>query len=195
MSSAETYPKDDGFSLVELIVSIMVSSIILVAVGSLLFNSWRTQEEVTSMTQATNSGQLMGAMIERAIRNAEEIDTGSASTDVLIVRTCLGSGDDPPNESLKYQGFAVTADPSSGTEHASRDIIRFATSNTPLLADPTSWPEWQPHVHVTGWDITSPATGVVNYTFEVETDSAPVQITGTVKMRSQSQSLEDGCWS
>ena len=73
-----------GLSLIELIVGILVSSIILVAIATVLINSWLTQSDVLSTSEATNRGQVVSSSIERAMRNALYFE---ASGSELWVRT------------------------------------------------------------------------------------------------------------
>src|SRR6186713_108319 len=66
----EPVADDAGLGLIELIVALLVSSVVLIAVATILVNSWLTQQDVTSTTEATTRGQLIGQNIERAMRNA-----------------------------------------------------------------------------------------------------------------------------
>ena len=70
-----------GLGLIELIVALLVSTIVLIAVATILVNSWLTQQDVTSTTQATTRGQLIGQSIERAMRNAVAFDISPDGSD------------------------------------------------------------------------------------------------------------------
>ena len=72
-----------------MIVALLVSTVVLIAVATILVNSWLTQQDVTSTTEATNRGQLIGQSIERAMRNAVAFDI-SPDGRMLRVHTTLG---------------------------------------------------------------------------------------------------------
>ena len=62
--------KDAGLSLIELIVSVVVSMIVLAGIATVFVNSWLAQSDVLSTSEATNRGQLVGSAVEKAMRNA-----------------------------------------------------------------------------------------------------------------------------
>ena len=165
---------DSGLSLIELLVAIVLGGILVTAILSIFINSWRTQDEVTSVTQATNRGQLVGSMIERAVRNSLFIEVNGAG-DELRVRTSFDG------TSMKCQGFKIAP---TG--------VRLATSSTGIG---TTWPAWQPAIRTTGstpyFTLTN---GVLTYTFDVQTESAPVRISGDVAVRSDQETGNGGCW-
>ncbi|MBB6391632.1 type II secretion system protein [Microbacterium thalassium] len=169
---------DGGLGLIELIVAVVVSGVLLVAIASIFFNSWKAQEEVTSVTQATNRGQVVGSAIERAVRNGVYYEVSGSGT-ILRVSTSLG-GD------LKCQGFRLTAD---GT-------AQFATGSSSLPANATSWADWQDGIRSQGstpyFDDSVP--GVIAYAFEIDTDSTPVRFAGKVSPRSVQEGDSDSCW-
>ena len=69
-----TEADDAGLGLIELVVSILVSTLVLIGVGSILVNAWITQGNVTTTNQATSRGQVIASSIERAMRNAVHFD-------------------------------------------------------------------------------------------------------------------------
>ena len=168
---------DDGLGLIELIVAIVVSGIVVVAIATIFVSSWRTQEQVTSVTQATNRGQLVASTIERAMRNALYFDVTESGT-VLRVSTSL-TGD------LKCQGFRLT-DPGAQL-----------TTDPSLLTSPnTAWPSWQTGITKQG---TAPyfartAANSLTYTFKITTDASPVTFSADVAPRSVQEVGSDGCW-
>ncbi|WES65699.1 prepilin-type N-terminal cleavage/methylation domain-containing protein [Microbacter sp. GSS18] len=167
-----------GLGLIELIVAVVVAGIVVAAMATILVNSWRTQEDVTSVTQATNRGQVVSSAIERAVRNALFYQVSDGGT-VLRVSTSLEG-------SLKCQGFRLIAD---GAAH-------FTTSATALNATLSTWPDWQDGIRPQGtmpfFDDSAP--GTVSYAFEIETDSAPVRFSGEVGPRSVQEGNPDSCW-
>ncbi|WP_349427780.1 hypothetical protein [Microbacterium sp. LWS13-1.2] len=168
---------DDGLGLIELIVAIVVSGIVIIAIATIFVNSWRTQEQVTSVTQATNRGQLVSSTIERAMRNALFFDVTESGT-VLRVSTSL-TGD------LKCQAFRIT-DPGA----------QFTTDSGTLSSPNTAWPTWQTGITKEG---TTPyfvrtTANSLTYTFKITTDAAPVTFSADIAPRSIQEAGSDGCW-
>lgn len=168
---------DEGLGLIELIVSIVISGIVIAAVATILVNSWRTQEQVTTVTQATNRGQLVSSTVERAMRNALFFDVTESGT-VLRVHTSL-TGD------LKCQGFRMTD-----------AAAQFSGASVALISPNTAWPSWQSGVSKQGttpYFFRTPA-GSLTYTFKITTDAAPVTFSGDVAPRSEQDTGSGGCW-
>jgi prepilin-type N-terminal cleavage/methylation domain-containing protein len=168
---------DDGLGLIELIVAIVVSGIVVAAIATIFVNSWRTQEQVTSVTQATNRGQVVGSTIERAMRNALYFDVTESGT-VLRVRTSLDG-------SLKCQGFRITDTAAQLTTHASV----LASSNT-------TWATWQTGITQQGSTpyFARTTAGSLTYSFRMSTDASPVSFSGHAEPRSVQETGSGGCW-
>ena len=185
MTMYTPHDDDDGLGLIELIVAIVVSGIVLIAIVSIFINSWRTQEQVATVTEATNRGQVIGSAIERAMRNALWFDVpASYGGDVLVVSTSLEGAS-------KCQGFRFTAGgaPDFGAAQLSMDEVA-------LSGDPTNWPEWKSGVAKQG---TTPffrktVDGTLAYAFQIETDAAAVEFSSDIAPRSTQAAGSDGCW-
>ncbi|QKJ19702.1 PilW family protein [Microbacterium hominis] len=174
--SAHRDRDDAGLGLIELIVAIVVSGIVVGAIVMIFVNSWKTQEEVTSVSQATTRGQLIGSTIERAMRNAIEFEVSSGGTE-LRVRTTLDG-------SLRCQGFRLTA-----------DSARFTTSSGALTGDASAWPAWQTGIAARGTTAFFAAAGdTVTYTFDITTESAPVRFAGEASTRTPTTGVSSPCW-
>lgn len=171
---------ESGFSLVELIIALLVSMIVIIGAATILVNSWLTQQDVTSTTEATTRGQLMGSTIERAMRNAKgfQLTPSDDSAIELRVWTSLGGN-------RTCQAFQLDV-----------GQARIASS-TSTLPDPSSWGDWEVGVQRQG---TSPffrriGATTVEYTFQLETTSAPVPFSGEAKMRTIVDPGETSpCW-
>lgn len=166
---------DDGISLIELIVYVLVASVLLLATAAILTNSWSTQRNVTNVTNATNRGQVMTSTIERAMRNAIAFDV-SADGSTLVVHTSLIG-------SLACQGFSL------GTGE-SRMSLKAST-----LGASSTWPVWQPGIAQRGSTPFFAETGTtVAYTFDITTTAAPVRFSGQAAARSASTGVSAPCW-
>lgn len=166
---------DDGISLIELIVYVLIASVLLLATAAILSNSWSTQRNVTNVTNATNRGQVMTSTIERAMRNAIAFDV-SVDGSTLLVHTSLTG-------SLACQGFSLVTGES-----------RMSLSPTALGASST-WPVWQPGVAQRGSTPFFAETGTtVAYTFDITTTAAPVRFAGQAAARSAATGVSAPCW-
>ena len=76
---------DDGITLMELVVTSMLSVIILLIVGSLLINGLRGQHSVTAITTATNDSQLIATTIQADIRNSTAVKTTAVGSDQFVI--------------------------------------------------------------------------------------------------------------
>jgi hypothetical protein len=187
-----------GVSMVEMIVYMMLSLIVATAAGVILANTWKTQNSVTTTTQATNSGQSFGAAMERAVRNAIDLSL-SADQQVLWVHTTLAG-------QQECQAFALV----DGT-------LWMSQTTGPIPASPTAtshagWAQWRNAV--TG-AYTDPATGLpvlfdpvvggtglegapaIVFAFNIATNGAPVHISGEAKPRTAYMGgvSSSPCWS
>lgn len=179
MSHAESIGDSEaGLSLVELIVVILITGIFMGAVAMIFVNSWRTQEDVVSVSEATDRGQLVSSAVERAVRNAVAVDVSNADGGTTLrVRTTLGGA-------LACQGFFLV----DGGSH-------WTTGPGALGATPSAWPAWTDGVVQQGSNpfFVLTADGVVEYAFDVTTESSPVRFRGEVSPRSLAEGSSP-CW-
>ncbi len=106
----------------------------VVAIATIFVNSWRTQEQVTSVTQATNRGQVVGSTIERAMRNALYFDVTESGT-VLRVRTSL-DGEPEVSGFPDYRRGSPTHHGRQRTGFAEHDVGDLADRNHTAGLDP-----------------------------------------------------------
>ncbi|MFE5410703.1 PilW family protein [Microbacterium sp. NPDC056569] len=175
--TCEARRNDAGLGLIELIVAVVVSGIVIAAVATIFINSWKTQEQVTSVTQATNRGQLVSSTVERAMRNALFFDV-TESGSVLRVRTSL-TGD------MRCQGFRLTD-----------AAAQFTVDAAALPLPNTAWPVWKSGLAKQGSTpyFVRTAGGSLSYTFQISTNAAPVTFSGDVATRSEQETGSGGCW-
>lgn len=168
---------DEGFSLVELIIYIFLTALISVVIGTILINTWTTQSNVSTVTQATDRGQLVSSTVERAMRNAVEFAVTDGGT-TLMVRTTLPG-------SQACQGFRLTGGPGTA-------LMKIASNG---LGTPSGWPTWQSGIVQQGTTPFFADTGAsLAYAFNIQTKSAPVQFKGQVSVRNPSPLGSSPCW-
>lgn len=164
MTTERTRSDDDGLSLIELVIYIVVLGIIMSGVIMIFVNTWRAQAAVTSQTEATSKGQLAASEIEKAMRNAIDF---TVTDDTLLVNTSF-TGDH------KCQGFYVD---SSGLHMALR---------APSAGAATGWPVWQQAVARVGGLPVFAALGSENgisYQFNATNESGATRFSGVAYMR------------
>ncbi|MDF2470340.1 MAG: hypothetical protein K0Q61_2712 [Rhodococcus erythropolis] len=162
---------DAGLSLIELIVAIVVSGVVMVGIVMVFVNSWKAQENVLSVSEATNRGQLVGSSIEKAVRNAVYVNAPDSAT--LLIRTSLD------DECFGFHiGGALNEDGEAIT------TIRTISGGKPLPAI-GDWPIWTPELELDTSNSSLTKVGTtVNYVLVIETEAAPVRIQGEVSQRS-----------
>ena len=164
---------DAGVTLIELIIYVLLLSLVLGGLAMILINSWRTQQNVLSETEATNRGQLVSSSIERAVRNGLAIEV--TGNDTLKVRTSLAG-------ERECQGFSLAGDNAT---------MRMTSGSLG-----TGWPQWQDGITaIPGQPFLERDGTSVTYAFEFATTGAPVRFVGTVAARSLDPTgVTSPCW-
>jgi Tfp pilus assembly protein PilW len=180
----DTKEADDfGLGLIELLVGILVSTIVLIGVGTILVNSWLTQSDVLSTSEATNRGQLVSSSVEKAMRNALFFDVRPGGTELVVHTSFTGN--------RQCQAF-----------HLADDIAEMKTSEIDI--DLQAWGTWLEADTDRGWQALVAQSGstpffvktgeTLTYTFDIETDSAPVRFRGEASTRSVGTWGSSPCW-
>ena len=150
---------------------------VLGATALILVNSWITQRNVTSVTDATNRGQTMSSTIERAMHNALDFEV-SLDGRTLRVRTSLEG-------ELRCQGF-----------HISGGSARWVIADQDLPTSTSAWTVWETGVAQRGTTaFFVPGGDGLTYTFDIKTDTAPVRFGGQTAARSALSGESSPCWS
>lgn len=161
-------PDDAGLSLIELIVVVVILGILSGVIVMILVNSWNTQEDVNSTTVATNEGQVYASSIERAVRNAVDIQVTGGS--LLQVRTTLPG-------SRECQSFQITASAGTGDAAFMASAAAAPAWAGPMISENVANIGTDPY-----FDFTE-ETGSVTYAFQIDTESAPALFRGTIAAR------------
>lgn len=181
-TDASLHDDDAGLTLIELIVGIVVSTIVLIGVGTIMINSWLAQNDVLSTTEATNRGQFVSSSIERAMRNALDFEVRAGGSQLWVHTTYT--------DHRECQAFQLT------------DGVAEMKMGAPSI-DALAWGRWLDAADYSGFevDVNVPGTGAfaqsgdtLEYDFSIATDSAPVQFSGEASIRAGEEG-SGGCWS
>lgn len=78
---------DSGFSLIELLVYISLSTVILAIVGGILINGLRVETQVRDGIESTTTAQLVTQSLGRGVRNASALEVSNPSAGTTLLRT------------------------------------------------------------------------------------------------------------
>lgn len=138
---AEPLDKDDGITLVELLVYTILLAIVLIITGSLLISTLHSQRTVREQTEASTTGQVALRLIERSVRNSVTHEMPNDFDNNLLV-TKVRVGQDPTLPS-SWECRAWLFDPDTGDLR----FVRVPATGTPLTAGLT------PPVDTSGWEL------------------------------------------
>lgn len=87
---------DDGYTLVELLIYIVLSVVVLLIVGGIFLNSVNAERMVRGVNGATNSGQVAAQSVTNGVRNSSNIKlTAPAAGTQLLMTRSVGSAATP----------------------------------------------------------------------------------------------------
>ncbi|MCU1599052.1 MAG: hypothetical protein JWQ47_2791 [Glaciihabitans sp.] len=119
--------RDDGFTLVELMVACVVMAIVLAAVGGLMVSLITTPRSVTARENASSSAQLAMRSIQIGVRNSSDflLTSPNGADQLLVARTA-------------QSGSTIVWVCSAWYYSASDRSIRYLSSPTAIPIAPTS---------------------------------------------------------
>ena len=119
---------DVGFTLVELLVTMLLFALVLAAAGALLLNGLNSQRDVVGTGQASNDAQVAISSMERAIRNSSQGGL-SVSATTLVAHT--GGGDTTMTTTWRCQAWTYV--PPVGGETTGRIFSKRGPAGTKLV--------------------------------------------------------------
>jgi len=115
---------DDGLTLVEIIVTVVIGGLFLGLLGALFANGLIAQQQATARDRATGYANVLGASLGSSLRNATSDVTVSADGQAVVAKVVTGEGDWEcrawlvgPDGSVHYAAVAKELAPLS-MEHA-----------------------------------------------------------------------------
>lgn len=124
MNDRKSSGSANGFTLIELLVYMMLIGLVLAIVGTMMINTLRTSKTTTSVTEASNAGQLVAHSVEKGIRNSSDflLLSPAGNDQFLIARTAMGDA----TLTWKCAAWYYSA--------AGEGSIRYKISDTAILA-------------------------------------------------------------
>ncbi|SBS74120.1 type II secretion system protein J [uncultured Microbacterium sp.] len=118
---------DEGISLVELIVAVIVSSLIAGLLTMVFINGWTTQQKSIARDSATGQANVLTSTMANALRNATSIRVSGAGTRIDAVVT-KPSASFSGTWTWECRAWVLTD-----------QSIRYSAGATPRGADPSGW--------------------------------------------------------
>jgi len=125
-----------GYTLAEMIVVSLVTTIILLAIGGMYISTIQAQRTVSMLTGTTDSAQLAARSIDAGVRNGVEIRPLASGVDggqLLLVCTATAG------EVIDYRWQAWYYSPSGVGEIRTRTFFRTGAPSIPSSAELESW--------------------------------------------------------
>lgn len=146
--------EDDGFTLIELIISSAIGLLVLVMVGTLLIQSIRVQTRVQTTTQSTSAGQLVVASISKGVRTSTSISSLTTAAGTLLTTTTL---DSTGAVSCSYSGWYYST--ASGSIYSKKSA---APITAPAITSSTPSPGAAVVYSLPGWTLLTSGVNAVS---------------------------------
>lgn len=187
---------EQGFTLVELMISTSLTIIVLVITGGILISGLRTQEIARTVTNAANTAQQIVHSVQAGVKNASAITVNSdpvTGTQLLLVRTVSS---DPTSTAPSCQAWYYT--PANGGAVYTKKTTPAATITVPSGGPQGVWTILgsgvSPADPTTGKVFNAPNGGRVELKFDVAAGSHPYVLINTMTYNSQSTSTSAPCF-
>jgi len=188
--------RDDGISLVELIVAMSLLALVLAIAGGVLINGLKTQQTTNAVTNAANTAQQIASSIQSGVRNATAVVVTSdetVGTQLLIVRKV---GVDPSSTAASCQAWYYT--PLNGGSVYTRTSSPAAAIAVPIGEPDVSWSLLgtgvSPADTVTGRVFNAPTGSRVDIKFNVSAGTHPYVLINTTTYTPQMTTVSSPCF-
>ncbi|QEO09226.1 PulJ/GspJ family protein [Protaetiibacter larvae] len=135
-SRAMTLREDRGVTMAEMLVVMLITTMILLAVGSMYIGTLRVEQTVVALSGSTNGAQLVARSIDDGVRNGVElrpIATGTDGGQLLVVCTAGAQA------AISYKWQAWYYSPTGDGELRTKS---FTTGLPPVVPDAAALETW-----------------------------------------------------
>lgn len=170
-----------GVTMVEMLVVMLITGMILIAIGGMFISTLQVQRTVLALSEATNTAQLVARSVDDGVRNGVElrpVGTGTDGGQLLVVCTASAS-----SATAKYSWQAWYWSPLGGGSLRTRI---FDPGPPPVVPDATTLASWTllltnvtPYGAATVFSVDPARPGAVDVHFSTfgddDTDATTIQ--------------------
>lgn len=187
---------EKGFTLIEFLITSVLSVIVITITGGILINGLRTHEMTQTVTDAAVTAQQIVRSVQAGIKNASAISVTTdplTGTQLLLARTI---GTDPNSTQASCQAWYYTPE-AGGAVYTKR------TTPAELISLPAGGPSgvWMvlgtgvtPSDPETGKVFNAPSGGRVELKFDVKAGAHPYVLINTMTYSAQSPTVSSPCF-
>jgi prepilin-type N-terminal cleavage/methylation domain-containing protein len=121
--------RDDGFTLVELLITVALFTVVLAVTGTILVSALTVQSGVGSLGTASNGAQLVVRSLQRGVGNASAFKAEAPTADGQLLRARVAVGGTSGAPTFKCVAWYYSA---------TRSTIRTTSSTTAAVPVPTA---------------------------------------------------------
>lgn len=172
--------RDDGLTLVELLVYSILLAMVLLIVGSIMISTLGIERIVRESTTTTSDAQLAATAIEAGVRNSTAVQLTDIGDDQLLVARTAGT--DPATLSWRCEAWYFSK--SAGTIRTTATTSDSAPITVPA-SEPTSWTLLASNIEppASGVTFTHSGNSVTIYFQGITADAQPVDIRSSSVVR------------
>ncbi len=176
-------PDDDGLSLVELIIYMLIGSLIVGVLTTIFINGLSAQTSTTDRNAATGQANAAAASLQQSIRNAVDVSPDSGSSNALVAVVATGSNDNSWQcrawvltgaKELKYKASSSAID----TSNTTTGWVTLAKGVTGALSG----------------SMFSIASTTVSYGFSLTAGAQTVPVKGSATTQAVASGTVPSCW-
>ena len=160
--------RDQGFSLIELLVSTALFSLVMIVVVSVIITATTTQRTVSSVSSSASTGQLVTRSMQDGISNsATPLSVTASGSDVLIKARTAGKA--------STLSWSCTAWYYSDADHTIRTTSSSNAIGTVTATSQQSWTLLASNVRMIGTTPVFAAVGTTGVAVSFTVDASPMK--------------------
>lgn len=185
-NGADRLNPEDGFTLVELMVTMVILVIVALMISALLMNGFFTQQSVESTTRSSADAQNTYAALTYDVRYAQHVEIDSSKN---LLRTRTWVGEDGQNGSYVCRGWFYDA-----TDQVLRRATTPGLTAGATTASASSWPVYMDYVSAAEPFDFVPEGVAVDFTADPDRRGLPTAMNVVIQPRPQINSEDPACF-